>query len=204
MLQYQTVSPALLGLLKNLTKEEAFSSFLLVGGTALALQIGHRKSIDLDFFGKAVLDEIEITEILNKYNPSVHIIQKSKNILVYAVDDMKVDVVNYPYEWLAKPKVENKIQLASIEDIAAMKLNAISGRGSKKDFVDIYFLMKKFSLKEMLNLYNRKYPEGSEFLVIKSLSYFEDAEKQQMPEMLIPTDWEQIKSDILKQVNKLL
>src|SRR5690606_27379878 len=139
-----------------------------------------------------------------KYNPSVHIIQKSKNILVYAVDDMKVDVVNYPYEWLAKPKVENKIQLASIEDIAAMKLNAISGRGSKKDFVDIYFLMKKFSLKEMLNLYNRKYPEGSEFLVIKSLSYFEDAEKQQMPEMLIPTDWEQIKSDILKQVNKLL
>ena len=84
-----------------------------------------------------------------------------------------------------------------------MKLNAITGRGSKKDFVDLYFLLKDFSLKDIMNLYMQKYPQGSEFLVYKSLTFFEDAESQPMPEMLIPVNWIEIKKLISLETNKL-
>ncbi len=77
-----------------------------------------------------------------------------------------------------------------------MKLNAITGRGSKKDFVDLYFLLKKFTLDEMIGFYNEKYFDGSEFLVKKSLAYFDDADKEQMPIMNTDIDWEEIKSTI--------
>jgi hypothetical protein len=91
------------------------------------------------------------------------------------------------------------IKLASLPDIAAMKLNAISGRGSKKDFVDLFFLLRKYPLEQLIAFYNRKYPDGSEFLVLKSLSYFEDADQQEMPVMLIPAEWSDIKSEIKRQ-----
>ncbi len=77
-----------------------------------------------------------------------------------------------------------------------MKLAAITGRGTKKDFIDIYFLLKKFTLKKMLSFYNRKYPDGSVFLVLKSLGYFEDAEEEQAPVMLEKAEWNEIKNRI--------
>lgn len=125
------------------------------------------------------MDELEIANVLNKVG-RVHIIKKSKNILVYTVGNIKVDFVNYRYKWLTDPLIENEIKLASMQDIGAMKLNAIAGRGSKKDFVDLYFLLERFSLKELIDFYKEKYPDGSEFLVLKSLSYFEDADSQEI------------------------
>jgi predicted nucleotidyltransferase component of viral defense system len=185
-------------------QNEALTPFYLVGGTALALQIGHRLSIDLDLFGNQELDELEINNILKEYVCDFQIVQKTKNILIYAADDIKIDFVNYPYPWLADPIIEESIRLASLEDIGAMKLNTISGRGSKKDFVDIYFLLKKYSLKELLAFYNKKYPNGSSFLVLKSLNYFEDAEQQEMPLMLVPVDWQEIKTKIIEQTLSIL
>ncbi len=101
--------------------------------------------------------------------------------------------------------IEN-IRMLSMKDISAMKLNAIAGRGSKKDFIDLYYLLQKFSLEEMLNLYNKKYFDGSEFMVLKSLTYFADADAdtQITPQMFDKTfDWEICKQKIIDEVCKI-
>ena len=97
------------------------------------------------------------------------------------VDGIKVDIVNYPYPWIDSPIVENGVTLAGIQDIAAMKLSAITNRGTKKDFIDYYFLLKTYSLKELLDLYVRKFADAQLFTAIKSLTYFQDAEVDPMP-----------------------
>jgi len=171
----------------------------LVGGTSLALQIGHRKSIDIDLFGNFDADEFEVSEKFNKLG-SVSVIKKSKNIFINIIDDIKVDVVRYPYPWINMPLIIDNLTLASKEDIAAMKLAAITGRGSKKDFIDIYFLLKEFSLDEIFNFYDEKFHDGNRFLVMKSLTYFEDAERDLMPKMLFEIDWETVKTFIINLV----
>jgi predicted nucleotidyltransferase component of viral defense system len=98
---------------------------------------------------------------------------------------------------------DNGIRLAGLKDIAAMKIVAINNRGSKKDFIDIYFLLNHFSLKEIMDFYLEKYPDGSAFMARKSLSYFADAEKQLMPKMLIPTSWNDVKNRIAAAVKEL-
>jgi hypothetical protein len=95
------------------------------------------------------------------------------------------------------------VRLAFLEDIAAMKLNAIMGRGSKKDFIDLYFLLKKFSLKEIFDFYTDKYTDGSKFLVLKSLVYFTDADVQLQPKMYLDFNWEICKQKIIQEVLKL-
>ena len=129
-------------------------------------------------------------------------LNKSKNILIYSVNDIKIDFVNYPYKWIEEPLISKNIRIASMPDIAAMKLNAISGRGIKKDFIDIFFLLNDYSLADMIRFYKLKYPEGSEFLVLKSLCYFKDADLEQSPHMLMPMEWEKVKNTILKSVNE--
>jgi hypothetical protein len=88
-------------------------------------------------------------------------------------------------------------------DIAAMKLNAIAGRGSKKDFIDLYFLLKEFSLAKLLSFYEKKYEDGSVFMVLKSLTYFEDADVQQQPKMFVEFNWELCKKTIIEKVKAL-
>lgn len=88
----------------------------------------------------------------------------------------------------------------SKQDIAAMKLSAIAGRGSKKVFIDLFFLMQDFSLKEMLAFYDAKFSDGSIFMVLKSLSFFDDADLQQQPKMFVDFDWEDCKKSILNQL----
>ena len=96
-------------------------------------------------------------------------LKKSPNINIFIINNIKVYIVNYPYPWIEKPLVTNSIIMADKSDIAAMKLAAITGRGTKKDFIDLYFLLKYFTLAEMLTFYKQKYSDGSEFLVMKSL-----------------------------------
>jgi hypothetical protein len=196
MLQTQTVVPQLLELLNKIMSEKLFSDFYLVGGTALALQIGHRNSIDIDLFGKSEIDSDLFTEKLSEYG-EVKIIQNTKNILITNINQVKVDFVNYKYPLVSDTISENNIRMFSRKDISAMKLNAIAGRGSRKDFIDLYFLMQEFSLKEMLSFYAKKYDAGSEFMVVKSLSYFDDADLQQQPQMFLDFDWENCKKTIL-------
>ena len=181
-----------------------FSDLRLVGGTALALQLGHRVSVDLDFFGKFEVrfEEVENELLLKGYKIDPY--NKSKNIKQLAVNGIKVDFVNYHYDWIDAAIEEEGIKLAGLKDIAAMKLSAIVGRGTKKDFIDIYFLLQYFTLQELLNLYSKKYPDASLFPVMLSLSYFNDAEATPMPEMLIPVEWEKVKTTIRKAIDKIM
>lgn len=116
------------------------------------------------------------------------------------VDDIKIDFVDYVYKWIDAPLCDGDIRLASMKDIAAMKINAVEGRGTKKDFVDIYFLLRHFTLEQILSFYKAKYPENSEFRALMSLTYFDDAEPQIAPEMLIPC---RVGKDEMKQSGKL-
>lgn len=201
MLQEKAVAPRLLELLKYLMQQPELNRFVLVGGTALALQFGHRESVDADLFGPQPLDELDFSGILSKFG-DVNLLKKSKSIEVYQVDSIKVDVVNYRYNLLKPILEEDHIRMASPEDIAAMKLSAIAGRGSKKDFIDLYFLMNHFSLEEMMSFYKEKYSDGSEFAVMKSLTYFEDADNEAMPKMFENVEWKAIKQTILQNANR--
>lgn len=202
MLQTQTTSPELLELLAKLMLDDFFRNFILVDGTSLALQIGHRNSVDIDLFGQQEIDRIYFEASLSKYGIT-EISQSTKNILISSINNIKVDFVNYNYPLLKPYKTIDNIRLASLEDIAAMKLNAIMGRGSKKDFIDLYFLLQKFSMKEILNFYTDKYTDGSKFLVLKSLVYFTDADGQPQPKMYLDFNWETCKQKIIGEVIKL-
>lgn len=202
MLSYSTVEPNTLALLKSLMEERAFADMRLVGGTALALQYGHRQSIDLDFFGGLSCGIEETKAVLSKYG-HVTILKETETIRIYIVNNIKVDFVHYNcYPWIEEAIVEDGIRLASAKDIAAMKINAIEGRGTRKDFVDIYFLLKHFTLSEIISFYKEKYPNYSDFRALMSLTYFEDAEQQPMPRMLDKTVWTDMQQKILEEVRK--
>lgn len=159
------------------------------------MQIGHRKSVDIDLFGNSEIYVDDFIEILSSFG-KVITLKKSKNLLILSVDGIKVDFVNYKYPLLTEIEVIENIRLVTQSDIAAMKLNAIVGRGSKKDFVDLYFLLEKYSIQEMISFFNKKFADGSEFMVLKSLHYFDDADLEEMPEMTSAIDWEEIKAKI--------
>ncbi len=202
MLHTQTTSPELLELLKKLMADDFFKNFILVGGTSLALQIGHRNSIDIDLFGNQNIIPDVFVDKLNEFG-NVEISQASKNIFITSINAIKVDFVNYKYPLLENFIEKSGIRLASKQDIAAMKLNAILGRGSRKDFIDLYFLLKDFSLKEMIAFFNKKYSDGSVFLLFKSLTYFAEADAQPQPKMFLDFNWETCKQKIIEEVLKL-
>lgn len=199
MLSYKTVNSNTLELLKKLMSENLFHEMRLVGGTALALQYGHRNSIDLDFFGKLDASDDEILSVLNQYN-DLEILKQSDKIKIYKINGIKVDFVSYDYPWLDNVVCEDGIRLASPKDIGAMKIYAAEGRGSRKDFIDIYYLLKRFSLEELLSFYKSKYPNHSEFVALRSLTYFSDAETYPMPLMFTDDNWETMKKEICNAV----
>lgn len=203
MLHYETIHPKTLGLLRKIQSLEMFDDTRLVGGTALALQIGHRKSIDLDLFGTIDASLEEIAGELSGF-ASVKSLSSSKAMRFLIVDDIKVDIVNYPYKWIDEPAVGDGIILAGIKDIAAMKLSAITNRGTKKDFIDLFFLLKSFTLNELLTFYLQKYSDAQIFTVLKSLTYFEDAEDDPMPMMAESIMWHDVKTTIIGTVSRYL
>ena len=203
MLQLQTVFSDTLELLKELSSRPEMSGLRLVGGTALALQYGHRNSVDLDFFGALDDDLFNIRKCLTNIG-HLSILKETQTIRIYDMDGIKIDIVDYTrYPWLTDPVVEDGLRLASPKDIAAMKINAIEGRGTRKDFVDVYYLLKHYSLSDILGFYQEKYPEYSLFRALMSLTYFEDAEKQMMPKMFAKESWDEMKSFIINEVEKI-
>lgn len=210
MLQYRTVDPTTLELLRRLMSLNELQDFFLVGGTALALQLGHRISIDIDLFTQKDFDTkslfsnlekqfkiIDLTEGTNTLNFNIVYPEKSNN-------SIKIDLIKYPYP-LLNPILEiNELRLLSIEDIIPMKLSAIAGRGSKKDFYDIFYLLKSYSIYKMFEFFKRKFPNTNEFHILKSLTYFEDAEIEPNPQMIEKTDWKTVKSKIINETNKYL
>ena len=172
MLSFRTIEPHTLELLRHLMQVPEFSGLRLVGGTALALQYGHRTSVDLDLFGHAELENDEFLSLLQTISTDIRVLNERRNIHQYFINGVKVDFVNYAYPWLDDAHTEEGIRLATPPDIAAMKVNAIEGRGSRKDFVDMYVLLQHYSLSQILDFYKQKYPEHSEFRAWRSLVYF--------------------------------
>jgi hypothetical protein len=179
------------------------STLRLVGGTALALQLGHRQSIDLDFFGNFDAVRKDVIDAIKQAGFAVQINNEGESILLCEVDTVKVDIVRYKYEWLETTVEEDGIRMAGLKDIAAMKLSAIAGRGSKKDFVDMYFLLQYFSLSQMLDFFANRYKQDSIFHVVRSLTYFADAEPFSMPTMFVNVSWEAIQSTLREAVRTL-
>lgn len=200
MLSVQAVTPHTLELLKTLSAKPELNGMRLVGGTSLALQYGHRQSIDLDFFGHINIGQDELVAKLSETG-SLTVTNRTPHILQTIINNVKVDFVEYGfYKWIDQPIIEAGICLASDKDIAAMKVNAIMGRGSKKDFIDLFVLLQRYSLSEILQFYKLKYPEYSEYRALLSMTYFEDAEMQDTPRLFIQDSWEDIKRTIIDTV----
>ena len=175
----------------------------LVGGTSLALQYGHRSSVDLDMFGDVSDDDQALLDILECFG-KVQGQKTTKYIKSFVVDNIKVDFVNYSrYPWIDEVVSEDGLRLASPKDIAAMKTFAIQNRGSKKDFIDMYFLLQHYTLEEILGFYSQKYTNYSMFRTRMALTYFEDAEGQECPKMWVEVDWETVKESIAQAVRKV-
>ena len=184
MLYKETVEPATLDLIRQLQGDPSLSEFLLVGGTALSFMIGHRVSRDIDLFTVSDFDAMAMLEHLEQqYRFSLQFMKK--NTLKGIVDGVFVDLLTHPYPYVRPPVESEGIRMISREDIAAMKLNAISGNGTRaKDFIDVYFLLKEFSLGELLSFYGSKYAERNTFHVAKSLTWFDDMDEQTWPVMV--------------------
>ena len=200
MLSLQTVLPDTLELLKVLMQQPLLKDMRLVGGTSLALQYGHRRSVALDFFGMTTEDVDELTDMMRECSKDLVKGSCTKRIKTYFLNGVKVDVVNYDYKWIDDVVEGGGLRLASPKDIAAMKVNAVMGRGTKKDFIDVYFLLQHYSFDELIKFYLQKYTDGSEYRALLSMSYFADADPQPMPYMYQQVDWETIKNEIRLQV----
>ena len=202
MVQTTTVERKTYELLKKLMKDDVLSDFLLAGGTNLALQIGHRRSIDLDLFSYKSFDAQAIEKHLNEnYNFVVRRAFEVDTVIGY-IDDIKVDFVAHIYPLLNPPLIEDEIRLYSLQDIACMKLVAISDNGSRlKDFVDIAFLSTRMSLMDMLTCYQKKYNRPNFYHAVKGLSYFDDIEFDTTIDLIDrPFNWKKIEKRIREMI----
>ena len=183
MLQTATVAPSTLELLSKLQSETVLGSTRLVGGTALSLQIGHRKSDDLDLFSTETLDGLAVQELLvGKYGfiPSVI----TENTLIGFIHGVKIDVIFHPFPWLEEALEEDGFRIAAKADIAAMKMQAIINSGKRpKDFVDIAFLSMYFSYNEIKQLLLKRYPAYDPLMADRAMVYFGDIDENLIPEI---------------------
>ena len=203
MLHYQTINTKILGLLNRLMQIPEFKGLRLTGDTALALHLGHRKPADLDLYGE-YSEDTDVGKLITGINKKNTWIIRSSNVNIFNIDNIKVQLNNYPYRWLENEIVENDLRVAGISDIAAMKLNALTNLGIKKDFVDLYFILQKYSFGIVLNFYRQKYEVNDVMPVLKSIDDFikADAGNSEMPVMLKPADWPKIKAKIKKEVER--
>lgn len=174
--------------------------FYLGGGTALATYLGHRHSVDLDWFtGEQIKDPLLLAQEIRDGCIPFKTTSIERGTLYGTVSGIRVSLLEYRYP-LLRPLVHCPglaCLMASMEDIACMKLSAVAQRGSKKDFVDIYALgLRHFSLKEMLQLYQKKYAVRDIAHVLYGLTYFDDAERERMPKMFWSINWKTVKKTI--------
>lgn len=207
MLFTSTVEPGTFALLEKLMSLETLQPFALVGGTALALRYGHRSSVDLDLFCTHKFDKTPIEAELRRafgdgfYYEGGH---KTFGIFCY-INKIKVDLVYTPHQLIEKSKVTDGIRIFSSNDIAAMKIQAILGRGRKKDFWDLYELLQHFSLEKIIHWHQLKYP--SQMLAISipnAITWFVDADETEAPVSFKGQTWEQVKKGISKAVRDYL
>jgi Nucleotidyl transferase AbiEii toxin, Type IV TA system len=202
MLQTRTVEPNTLGLLKRLCAEPLLRHHFLVGGTSLALQLGHRISVDLDLFAHSAIDSQQLIETL-KETYQVQPLTVTDAICISVVDGVKVDLVHFKYPF-AFPIIETDgVRLADMRDVAPMKLDAVTKIGSKKDFFDMYFLFEIYGLDQILEWYTAMFRHSTSFHVVKSLTYFADAEVTETPIVFDQKiTWEKVKKRMNEVVHR--
>lgn len=185
MLKREVLQDRTFALLKEIMKNGEFDDFALFGGTALALQIGHRKSIDLDFIKSGNFVTSEVRDIVNKYYDFVEL-RQSANVLIGSIDDIKVDFVYEKNNLIENVFEEDGIRFLGLKDICAMKLMAISDNGSRlKDYVDIAVLSLYFSFNDMLSFFSKKYNISSQIVPIRPLCDFSKIDINQNVNMII-------------------
>lgn len=206
----EVISQTALETLNKILSISIINSFYLAGGTGLALNLGHRRSYDFDFFNPEFFNEGMILQKMQGLK-NIELVSKEKHTLHIIINGVKVSFLGYKYPLLF-PLNDMKIgdnsilKIADIREIACMKISAISSRGSKRDFVDLYMVAKEISLSELLTLYKKKYSltPHNNVHIFKSLMYFDDAEDEPMPDMLVPLSWKIVKGYFTKEIPKLL
>ncbi len=177
--------------------------FYLAGGTCLALHIGHRQSIDFDFFTQEDFRTRDIIERLRRIG-TFELFSEAENTINGLLNEVRISFFTYTYPLMRELHHYQRLAIADMFDIALMKIEAISGRGSKKDFIDLYFLLQYFSFEEIFQAYEVKYgiPVSNHYHLLKSLVYFDDAEAQLMPIMHERIAWDEIKKILVAEVKK--
>jgi predicted nucleotidyltransferase component of viral defense system len=207
MLQYSTVEPRTLDILKELMLLPELKDFYLVGGTALSLYFGHRRSVDIDLFSTTDFEKEMLLPSLEKKFPGFTYNNIPNPIGLFAfIDQVKVDFVkNHYFPLIDTPYTEHQIRLFSIRDIMAMKIAAILKRGVKKDFWDISELLYHYTIEDFIDCYGKKYPNHQLLISIpQALTYFNDAEESEDPVSLKGQTWKSVKKHIQQKVKGYL
>lgn len=197
----ETLPNATALLIEKLKLLSELKTFYLSGGTALSLQLGHRESEDLDFFSQADFKPDAIQQELLSIGSleSTYIDNVTLNTFLEGV---KLQFLHYPYALLEETVVWNDLRLSSIIDIACTKLITISARGSKKDFIDLYEILKIYTLDQLFEKLDIKYKDinYNHAHILKSLIYFDDADVQPMPRMHNSLEWDEVKKFMVEKV----
>jgi len=191
-----------LELIKRLQGKEYMKGFCLVGGTALALYLGHRKSVDIDLFTNVSFDASLLLENIHQ-DFQYQLTFTAGNTLKGSIDNIEVDFLAHRYPYILNPVTLSGIIMLSMQDIAAMKFNAISTSGQRsKDFIDIYYLLEYFDLKTMLSFYRTKYNQENDTFILKSLIYFDEVDLSDWPVLVKKPNlkWNDVKRRLEKSV----
>ena len=181
------------------------ANFYLSGGTACALHLGHRLSEDLDFFTPNVFDAKQLRDELLEQK-TVQILAEDKNTFHCIFNKTRLSFLRYKYPLIEPCSPYKGINVSSLIDVLCTKLDTISARGSKKDFIDVYCAIqkKRYTLSDIITAFQKKYKDVDYSLlhIMKGLVYFEDAEEEEMPIMKIEADWKEVKSFFIEEVKK--
>lgn len=200
----QAISGETHRVLEKIAESPIAEHFYLVGGTALAIHLGHRMSVDLDWFSFPDFANDELKQVLSKLG-NFELTGEDKGTIHGILDRVRISFLYYPYKLLYPLVRFGNAKLADERDIASMKIDAISSRGSKKDFFDLYVLLEKYSLAELIGFFEKKYEniKFNKLHILKSLIFFENAEQEPMPVLLKPIEWEDVKRKILSETNTI-
>lgn len=207
MLHTKTVEPNTLSILKELMALPELQIFSLVGGTALSLLFGHRTSIDLDLFSNQPFQNDGIVAALReKYGKDFIMEQKPPHFGIFCfIRGVKVDFVRHPHPLIGPLQIKSEIRIFSLEDIAAMKVQAILGRGRKKDFWDVAELLNHFEVKDFVAFHNKKYIEQTLMISVpQAITYFADAHDDDDPKSFKQQTWQSVQQTIQQQVTSFL
>jgi hypothetical protein len=202
MLHQETIEAPTLELLRSLQSREYLNGFFLVGGTALALYLGHRKSVAIDLFSNFDFDTASLIEKLHLDYP-FQIFHTARNTIKGSINTVKVDLLAHRYAHIMEPAAISGINMLSVPDIIAMKLNAITTSGQRsKDFIDIFYLLDNFDIGSMLTFYKTKYNQQNDAFLLKSLIYFDEVDLADWPVLVKNPDlrWIDIKKRLTTRV----